>query len=252
MAVAYGSPEHPFLPGFESGGDLPEGKRRSSLKPGMSDSSSVASRLLASDPDSLTDFELLRLAFDLILDRQSAEAAARSALTKFHSVARAASASWDELLETLPEGQAPEMLKVLHAVAVRFLRSEVSRQPVLSDGRALLNYLRALVGWKTVEIFRVLYLGHGNRLVADEEQARGTIDHAPVYPREIARRALGLNATAVILVHNHPGGGLDPSGEDIELTARAAEALSAIGVSLHDHVIVSDKGWISFRQEGLL
>jgi DNA repair protein RadC len=125
-------------------------------------------------------------------------------------------------------------------------------RPVLGNWERLMEYLHAVLARERVEQFRLLFLDNKNRLVADEAQARGTVNHTPVYPREVVKRALELAATAIILVHNHPSGDPSPSREDIEMTREIKGAATTLGILLHDHIIVGNGSWLSFRKEGLL
>ena len=125
-------------------------------------------------------------------------------------------------------------------------------RPVLGSWQALLDYCHTAMAHAETEQFRLLYLDRKNNLIADEEQARGTVDHVPVYPREILRRALELNASALILVHNHPSGDPTPSDSDITMTARIAAAADAVGIVIHDHLIIGKSRELSFRAQGLL
>ena len=138
------------------------------------------------------------------------------------------------------------------AAAERMLRERVADRPVISSGEALLDYLALAMGRLKHEQFRLLFLDRKNTLIADEVQQRGTIDHAPVYPREVARRALELQASAVILVHNHPSGDPQPSQADIDMTRQVARALAAVEVTLHDHLIIARGGQASLRSLGLI
>jgi DNA repair protein RadC len=132
------------------------------------------------------------------------------------------------------------------------LRSEVDARPVIDGGRALADYLRLVQGCEPVEVVRIFYLNAGKRLLREEVAARGTIDEAPVYVREIIRRALELGATGLVMVHNHPSGDPSPSVSDCDLTRRLADASGTMGLTLHDHVIVTAGAILSFRAEGLL
>jgi DNA repair protein RadC len=143
-------------------------------------------------------------------------------------------------------------LKTVQAAAIRLGRAEVMGRPALSNWQAVTDYLTAVLAREKVEQFRLLFLDSRNRLLADEAQARGTVNHTPVYPREVVRRALELNATALILVHNHPSGDPTPSRDDIVMTRAIADAAATVAVTVHDHVIVGNGRWTSFRQEGLL
>ena len=132
------------------------------------------------------------------------------------------------------------------------VRAEVQDRPVLNNWDRVLAYLTAALSRERVEQFRVLFLDNKNRLLADEAQSRGTVDHTPVYPREVVKRALELHATALILVHNHPSGDPTPSREDLGMTKQVQQAAAVLSIVLHDHVIVGNGRWLSFRQEGLL
>ncbi len=143
-------------------------------------------------------------------------------------------------------------LKIVHAAALRLARAEVIGQPVLSNWDALMAYLNAVMAREKVEQFRILFLDSQNRLLADEAQARGTVNHTPVYPREVVRRALELQAAAIILSHNHPSGDPTPSRDDIAMTRQIVEAAKTLSIAVHDHVIIGNGTWLSFRKEGLL
>ncbi len=143
-------------------------------------------------------------------------------------------------------------IKLVHAAALRFARAEISQAPVLDDRAALLAYLTAVLARERIEQFRILFLDAGHRLLADEAQARGTVNHTPVYPREVARRALELHASSLILVHNHPSGDPSPSREDVGMTELVRRALGVVDVMLQDHLIVGSGRHFSFREAGLL
>ena len=143
-------------------------------------------------------------------------------------------------------------LKTVQAAALRLMRAELATQPLLDDRERLMQYLTAQLSRERVEQFRILFLDTRNRLLADEAQARGTVNHTPVYPREVAKRALELHATGVILVHNHPSGDPAPSRADVAMTREIHAALATVAVVLHDHVIIGNGACASFRQLGLL
>ncbi len=143
-------------------------------------------------------------------------------------------------------------LKIIEAAAQRMSRARVMHRNVISSWDALLDYCHTSMAHRETEQFRILFLDRKNVLIADEEQARGTVDHVPVYPREVAKRALELNASALILVHNHPSGDPDPSDSDIAMTSRINEVLSALGITLHDHLIIGRGREFSFRSAGYL
>jgi DNA repair protein RadC len=143
-------------------------------------------------------------------------------------------------------------LKIVEAAAQRMMRSRVMNRQVLTSWDALLDYCHTAMAHRETEQFRVLFLDRKNVLIADEEQAEGTVDHVPVYPREVVKRALELNASAIILVHNHPSGDPTPSGSDISMTLQVQEAAQVLGIILHDHLIIGKSSELSFRSQGYL
>ena len=143
-------------------------------------------------------------------------------------------------------------MKVVQAASLRLLQRTAAEQPLLDRWDRVMEYLVAALGHERIEQFRVLFLDNRNRLLADEVLGRGTINHAPVYPREVVKRALDLHATGVILVHNHPSGDLSPSREDIAMTTEIHRAVEVLRITLHDHIIIAGQRWLSFRQEGLI
>ena len=210
-------------------------------------------RLLTAGPDSVADHELLELVLFLALPRRDTKPIARALLSRFGSFANAIAAPLPDLRGVEGMGDAGSAaLKTVQAAALRLMRSEVQDRPVLSNWDTLMRYLNAQLARERVEQFRILFLDGKNRLLADEAQARGTVNHTPVYPREVAKRALELHSTAVILVHNHPSGDPTPSRQDVQMTETIKQALTTVDVVLHDHVIVGNGAWLSFRREGLL
>lgn len=210
-------------------------------------------RLLTGGPDAVADHELLEMILFLAILRRDTKPIAYRLVERFGSFANTIAAPMRELLEVDGMGgAAAAALKTVHAAALRLARAEVMGRPVLSHWDALMAYLNAAIAREKVEQFRILFLDNRNRLLADEAQARGTVNHTPVYPREVVKRALELNATAIILVHNHPSGDPTPSHDDIVMTRQIAEAAETVSVLVHDHVIVGNGRWTSFRQEGLL
>jgi DNA repair protein RadC len=196
---------------------------------------------------------LLELVLFLALPRRDTKPIARALLSRFGSFANAIAAPLQDLRGVEGMGEAgAAALKTVQAAALRLLRAEVQGQPILSNWNSLTAYLNAALARERVEQFHILFLDNKNRLLADEAQTRGTVNHTPVYPREVAKRALELHATALILVHNHPSGDPTPSGPDIEMTTEIQRALGVLGVVLHDHIIVGNGTWLSFRKEGLL
>ncbi len=215
--------------------------------------SRLRARLLTAGPESVADHELLELVLFLALPRRDTKPIARALLTRFGSFANAISAPLNELRGVEGMGEAgAAALKTVQAAALRLVRAELRDQPILSSGEALMRYLTAVLARERVEQFRVLFLDNRNRLLADEAQSRGTVNHTPVYPREVAKRALELHATALILVHNHPSGDTTPSRADLAMTKEIQQAIGTLGIALHDHVIVGSAGSLSFRATGLL
>jgi DNA repair protein RadC len=210
-------------------------------------------KLLRAGPDALLDHELLEMVLFLALPRRDTKPIARQLLARFGSFANVIAAPLRDLLEIEGLGEAgAAALRTIQAAAIRLARSEVMHRPVLNNWDKLLAYLSAALARERVEQFRVLFLDTKNRLIADEAQARGTVNHTPVYPREVVRRALELQATALILVHNHPSGDPSPSRADIEMTQEIKAAAESLGIVLHDHLIVGNGRHLSFRREGLL
>ena len=210
-------------------------------------------RLLTVGPDALADHELLEMVLFIALPRRDTKPIARALITRFGSYAGAISAPLRDLHSVEGVGEAgAAALKTVQAAALRLARAEVIDRPLLTNWDALMGYLNAVLARERVEQFRVLFLDNRNRLLADEAQAHGTVNHTPVYPREVVKRALDLHATAIIVVHNHPSGDPTPSRADIEMTKEIKAAAEALGIVLHDHVIVGNGRWVSFRREQLL
>ena len=201
----------------------------------------------------MADHELLEMVLFLALPRRDTKPIARALLSRFGSFAASISAPLPDLraIEGLGDAGAAA-LKLVQAGAHRLVRAEVKQNPVLADWPRLMDYLGALLSREPTEQFRVLFLDARNRLIADEAQGRGTVNHTPVYPREVVKRALELHAAAIILVHNHPSGDPAPSRDDVTMTKAIARAAEALSVVLHDHVIVGNGKWFSFRQQGLI
>ena len=187
------------------------------------------------------------------IPRRDVKPLAHQLLTQFGDFNRVLSASPERLSEVQGIGQAVICdLKILEAAAQRMARAKVMQRQVIASWDALLDYCHTAMAHRETEQFRVLYLDRKNVLIADEEQGRGTVDHVPVYPREVAKRALELNSSALILVHNHPSGDPTPSQADIAMTRKVEAALDALGITLHDHLIIGASDELSFRSEGLL
>jgi DNA repair protein RadC len=210
-------------------------------------------RLLVHGADALLDHELLEVVLFLALPRRDTKPLARALIGRFGSYANTISATPLELLGVPGLGEAGvAALKTVQGAALRLARAEVIDKPVLNSWDRLTDYLTATLSREKVEHVHVLYLDTRNRLIADEAQARGTVNHTPVYPREVVKRALELQSTALILVHNHPSGDPTPSRADIEMTQEIKAAAQVFGIAVHDHLIVGNGRQLSFRQEGLL
>jgi DNA repair protein RadC len=178
---------------------------------------------------------------------------AKALISRFGTFADVLSAPQQALLETPGLGpHSVAAIKLVQAAAVRLAHAEVKERPLLNNWDRLIDYLTAVMARENIEQFPVLFLDPRNKLIKDEAQARGTVNHTPVYPREVVKRALELNATALILVHNHPSGDPTPSRDDIEMTQEVEDAARALAIVLHDHIIVGHGKWLSFRREGLL
>jgi DNA repair protein RadC len=201
----------------------------------------------------LPDYEMLELVLFRAIPRQDVKPLVNLLLTEFGDFNRVITAAPERLMRLKGVGEAViTELKIVEAAAHRLARSRVMDRQVISSWDAVLDYCHTTMAHRETEQFRVLYLDRKNTLIADEEQAEGTVDHVPVYPREIAKRALELNASALILVHNHPSGDPTPSEADIAMTSQIATATDVLGIRLHDHLIIGKSKEISFRAQGLL
>jgi DNA repair protein RadC len=210
-------------------------------------------RFLAGGADPIPDYELLELVLFAAMPRRDVKPLAKELIAKFGSFAEVIAAPRERLLEVdgVSEGAATQ-LKIVEAAALRLAKTSLLGRPALSSWASLIDYCAAAMARSPREEFRVLFLDRRNVLIADEVQSTGTVDHTPVYPREIVKRALELAATAVILVHNHPSGDPAPSRADIAMTRDVADAARALGIVVHDHVIVGRNGHSSFKALGLL
>ncbi len=211
-------------------------------------------RFLSGGSDALPDYELLELLLFMAVLRKDTKPLAKMLLNEFDgSFADLIAASPERLRQI--EGLNDNMiasLKIVEAAAQRLARGKVFGKPAIASWDALLDYCSARMARAPVEEFRVLFLDRKNVLIADEAQARGTVDHAPVYPREVVRRALELGASALILVHNHPSGDPTPSRSDIVVTREIAAAAKALQIEVHDHLVIGRGNHASFKALGLL
>ena len=210
-------------------------------------------RFLSGGADALPDYEMLELVLFAAVPRGDMKPLAKDLLKRFGSFADIISAPRARLLEVKGVGEAVvAQLKIVEAAALRLSKGNILNRPALSSWSALIDYCTAAMSRSPHEEFRVLFMDRKNLLIADEVQSKGTIDHTPVYPREILKRALELGASAVILVHNHPSGDPTPSRADIDMTREIAKAAMALKIALHDHIVVARGGVTSFKAQGLL
>jgi DNA repair protein RadC len=213
----------------------------------------LRARFLASGAGAVPDYELLELALFAAIPQKDVKPLAKALIAHFGSFAVVIAASPERLMEIPGIKQSvATQLKVIEAAALRLARAQVLGKPALSSWTALLDYCTAVMARNPTEEFRVLFLDRKNVLIADEVQGKGTVDHTPVYPREIVKRALGLSASAIILVHNHPSGDPTPSRADIEMTREIAAAAKALRIVVHDHLVIGRRGHASFKMLGLL
>jgi len=213
----------------------------------------LRARFLAAGPGSLADYEMLELVLFRAIPRRDVKPLAKRLLAAFGDFNGVISAPLPRLGEVAGLGEAAICeLKLVEAAAQRLARSRVMRREVLTSWSALMGYCKAAMAHRATEQFRILFLDRKNVLIADEAQAQGTVDHVPVYPREVVKRALELDASALILVHNHPSGDPTPSQADIDMTCQIDSAARSVGLVVHDHVVIGKERDASFRALGLL
>jgi len=213
----------------------------------------LRTRFLQAGPAAMPDYELLELVLFRAIPRRDVKPLARLLLDTFGDFNRAISAPKERLMQVSGVGECVvQELKIIEAAAHRLARSRVMQKAVISSWDAVLDYCHTTMAHHETEQFRILFLDRKNVLIADEEQAKGTVDHVPVYPREVVKRALELNASAMILVHNHPSGDPTPSDADITVTEQINTAAQALGLTLHDHLIIGRSREVSFRSAGYL
>ncbi|MBY0429928.1 MAG: DNA repair protein RadC [Rhodospirillales bacterium] len=210
-------------------------------------------RFLAAGGEALPDYELLELLLCVAVPRKDMKPLAKALMARFGSFAGVISAEPQALREIAGLGETSVVaLKVVREAAIRLARQQVLKRPVIATWDALMDYVLAALGHAQQEEFHLLFLDRKGALIADECQQKGTIDHTPVYPREVVKRALEVAASSVIMVHNHPSGDPKPSKGDIEMTRTVRDALKMVSVTLHDHIVVGRGSYVSFKSQELL
>jgi DNA repair protein RadC len=198
--------------------------------------------------ETMADYELLELLLFQAIPRRDTKPLAKALLARFGSFSEVLAAPEAQLLEVTGIGDGvAHHLKLIKTAAQRFARDGIRDRPLLDSWSAVTDYCRTAMAYEAIEQFRILFLSKKNQLIADEVQQSGTVDHTPVYPREVVKRALELSATAIILVHNHPSGDPTPSNADIEMTKSVVDIAKPLGIVVHDHIIVGKSDHVSFR-----
>jgi DNA repair protein RadC len=212
----------------------------------------VRDRVLKAGIETLPDYELLELLLFYSVERIDTKPLAKRLLERFGTLGDIFAAEPAQLREFEVDQRTLVLFRALRESGRRLAERKVRDMPVLTNWQQLIDYCHTALAHEKTEQFRVFFLDRKNVLIADEVQQRGTIDHTPVYPREVVKRALALHAAALILVHNHPSGDPKPSREDIEMTREIRTAAEALGIVIHDHLVIGRKGHASFRSLGLL
>jgi DNA repair protein RadC len=235
---------------------MPSRVRNNDDKPGLAEASPhylghrerLRERFLDAGPDAVTEYELLELVLFRAIPRRDVKPLAKALIANFGSFGEVVSAPRQRLREIDGLGEAAiAEIKIVQAAASRLARGEAKKRTVLSSWSAVLDYCRTTMAFADKEQFRIIFLDKRNQVIADELQQTGTVDHTPVYPREVVKRALELSATAIILVHNHPSGDPTPSRADIQMTQSIVEIAKPLGISVHDHIIVGKEGHASLK-----
>jgi DNA repair protein RadC len=205
-------------------------------------------RFLEAGPEAVSEYELLELVLFRAIPRRDVKPLAKALIAKFGSFGEVVSAPRPRLREIEGLGEAAiTEIKIVQAAAGRLARGQAKKRTVLSSWSAVLDYCRTTMAFGDKEQFRIIFLDKRNQIIADEVQQTGTVDHTPVYPREVVKRGLELSATALILVHNHPSGDPTPSRADIQMTQQIVEIAKPLGISVHDHIIVGKEGHASLK-----
>jgi DNA repair protein RadC len=199
------------------------------------------------------DYEILEILLFSAKPRNDVKPLAKKLIAKFGSLPKVISADAEELDKVEGVGEAAIVtLKIAQEVCLRMLKDEIEKKQIIGSWKALLEYCRASMGHNKTEQFRIFFLDLKNRLIADELQQKGTVDHTPVYPREVIKRALELGATSIILAHNHPSGDPEPSKTDIEMTRKIMLAAQPVNIQIHDHIVIGGAKHYSFKANGLI
>jgi len=210
-------------------------------------------RFSKSQDGDLPDYEILELLLCYANPRKDMKPLAKKLISTYGSISSIISLDFNTLINIEGIGSSMALLlKLVREVTIRSTQAELNNKPVISSWNALIEYLRSSMGHSKVEMFRVLYLNKMNMIIEDNLVRRGTIDHVNIYPREVLKQALFIDASAVILVHNHPSGKAKPSTNDIEMTQLISSALKPINVVVHDHVIITQKEYFSFKSHGMI
>ena len=234
------------ISGFEDAGTQPDTDQTRPHYHGHRDR--LRERFDKAGADAFADYELLELILYRLIPRVDTKPTAKALLEKFGSLSAVLGAQRKDLMQVNKVGeQAARDLKVIAALVQRSLKSDLQEKTILGSWSSVIEYCSAAMAHETVEHFRILFLDKKNRLIEDEVQQSGTVDHTPVYPREVVKRALELSASALILVHNHPSGDPTPSRADIEMTNKIVEAAAHMGIVIHDHIIIGREGHASMK-----
>lgn len=235
------------------GGKPKSGTEESPVKHYHGHRERIRDRIMRGDGDHMDDYEILEVLLCAFIPRVDVRPIAKTMVDRFGTVSAALAATPERLKEIEGIGEATAAyIRATHLLMQRAAADQVRDRPVISNWAALLNYVKLALRHEKSEQARVIYLDRKNKLIADEVAGRGTVDHAPIYPREIARRALELSASAIILVHNHPSGDPTPSRADIDLTREIEKALAPLEIKVHDHLVVGAKETVSMKAKGLI
>ncbi len=210
-------------------------------------------RFLNNEPATFADYEIMELILFPAKPIGDVKPLAKSLLAVFGSFARVLNAQSSELMRVEGMNEAAlAAIKVTRHAAERLLKEQIIANPVIKSWTQLLDYLRLNIGHKQNEVFHILFLNNKLELIADEQQQKGTVNHTPIYPREVVKRALELGASSIILVHNHPSGDVNPSKDDVSVTKFIISAAKPLGIEVHDHVIIGKKEYFSFKSKGII